>query len=230
MRMRNIVLVAAAAVALVAAGALWWVYASRDALVKQAIERFGPEITGVSVNVKRVKLEPTEGKGAIYGLELGNPPGYKTPRVFTLGEMRLAIDFSTVTSNVVHVKEVVIDAAEITYERGPGGDNLGVIQKQIAAKTGGAAKTDSSPGTKFVIDNLYVRNAKVHFGDTLTLPMPDVHLRDIGKKSNGASAGEVVDLVWDALVKNITNLSARALDAAKEGAKGAVDGVRGLFK
>lgn len=230
MRMRNIVLVGAAAVALVAAGALWWVYASRDALVKQAIERFGPEITGVSVNVKRVKLEPTEGKGAIYGLELGNPPGYKTPRVFTLGEMRLAIDFSTVTSNVVHVKEVVIDAAEITYERGPGGDNLGVIQKQIAAKTGGAAKTDSSPGTKFVIDNLYVRNAKVHFSDTLTLPMPDVHLRDIGKKSNGASAGEVVDLVWDALVKNITNLSARALDAAKEGAKGAVDGVRGLFK
>ena len=230
MKLRNVLLVGTAALALAAAGALWWLYASRNVLLERAIERFGPEITGVSVSVRRVRLEPTEGKGAIYGLELGNPPGYKAPRVFTLGEMRLAIDFSTVTSNVVHVKEIVIDAPVITYERASGTDNFKAIQKHIESKTGAAGKPASSPAKKFVIDNLYVRNARVNFSDTLSLPMPDMHLRDLGKKSNGASAGEIVNLVWDALVQNITSLSARALGAAREGAKSAVESVRGLFK
>ena len=230
MKLRTIVLIGAAAVVLAAAGALWWVYASRDALVKQAIERFGPEITGVSVTVKRVKLEPTQGKGAIYGLEVGNPAGYGAPRAFTLGEMRLAIDFSTVTSEVIHIKEIVIDAPVITYERGPGGNNLEAIQRNIESKTGAPKKADSSPGKKFVIDNLYVRNAKAQFGETLSLPVPDLHLRDVGKQSNGASAGEIVKQVWGSLAGSATNLSSRALEGVKGGAKSAVEGVRGLFK
>jgi hypothetical protein len=226
MKTRNIVLIGVAAVALAAAAALWWVYASRDALVKQAIERYGPQITGVTLTVKSVDFEPAQGKGAITGLQLGNPPGYKSPRAFTLAEMRLAIDFSTITSNVVHLTEVSLDAPVITYERGSGTDNLRVIQKHIDAQ---AAKS-SGPGRKFIIDNLHIRNGRVNFSDTLSLPMPDVHLRDVGKKSNGATVGEIVNQVWDALVQNITSLSARALGAAKEGAGSAVDSVRGLFK
>ena len=230
MRTRNIVLIGAAAVALAAAGALWWVYASRDALVKQAIERYGPSITGVSVTVKSVDFEPAHGKGAITGLQLGNPPGYSSPRAFTLGEMHLEIDFSTLASDVVHLKEVTLNAPVITYERGPGGDNLSAIQKHIEAKTGGSGKTDSSSEKKFVIDNLYVRNAKVQYGESVSLPMPDLHLRDVGKKSNGASSGEIVKEVWTVMTQSATSLASRAAEGVKEGAKSAVEGVRDLFK
>ena len=93
---------------LIAAGGLWWLYASRDALVKRAIEGLGPQVTGVPVTVKRVKLEPAEGRGTITGLEVGNPPGYKSPRALTLGEMRLAIDYSTLTSGVVRIREIAL--------------------------------------------------------------------------------------------------------------------------
>src|SRR5581483_1102710 len=78
-------------VAAAAAGA-WWLYASRDALVKRAIERYGPQVTGVSVKVKDVKIEPLDGSGAISGLELGNPKGFSAPHSLTLGEVRLAVD------------------------------------------------------------------------------------------------------------------------------------------
>jgi hypothetical protein len=78
------------AAAAVAGG--WWLYASRDALVKHAIEGLGPQLTGVPVKVKRVRLEPAEGRGSIGGLEVGNPAGYRAPRALVLGEMRLAID------------------------------------------------------------------------------------------------------------------------------------------
>src|SRR5690242_3018273 len=120
MKIRNLVLLVAALLVLGVGGALWWLYASRDALIKRAIERFGPELTGVSVKVGSVKLEPLDGRGAIRGLSVGNPSGYKTPHALSLGEMRLAVDPASLTSDVVHIREISLEAPSITYERGPG--------------------------------------------------------------------------------------------------------------
>src|SRR5690242_14621485 len=131
MKIRNAVLILVALVVLGLGGALWWLYASRDALIKRAIERYGPEVTGVSVKVGGVKLEPLDGSGAIRSLEIGNPPGYKAPHALSLGEMRLAVEPASLASDVVHVKELSLEAPSITYERGPGGDNLTAIQKHI---------------------------------------------------------------------------------------------------
>ena len=213
------VLLAGLAFLLAVAAGLWWLYASRDALLKRALERFGPEITGVSVSVSRVRLDPAGGKGSIGGLEVGNPAGYKAPTSIALGEIRLAIDYSTITSDVVHVKELLIDAPVVTYERGPGGDNLSVIQKTIGARVGGGAKKSGDAGKKFIIDSLRIQNAKLRYSDTVTLPMPDLHLRDVGKQSRGASADEVVNTVWDALAGSATNVASRAGSAVKEGIK-----------
>src|SRR5689334_20999533 len=129
MKIRNVVFLAVALLVLGLGGALWWLYASRDALIKRAIERYGPELTGVSVKVGAVKLEPMDGTGSIRGLEVGNPRGYEAPRALSLGEMRLAVDPKSLAADVVHVKELSLEAPRITYERGPGGDNLTAIQK-----------------------------------------------------------------------------------------------------
>ncbi len=223
----------AGAVFVAMAGAAWWLYASRDALVKRAIEGFGPQITGVSVNVKRVQLEPAEGRGTISGLEVGNPAGYRAPRALTLGEMRLVIDYSTLTSGVVRIKEISLQGPVVTYEPGAGGDNLTAIQRHIdaqVAKLAGPGSDASSAGRKFIIDNIYVRDAKVQFGDAMGLPMPNVHLRDVGKRSNGASAGEVVKAVWGSVAGGATNVAARAGGAVKAGATSVIQGARSLFK
>src|SRR5258708_37336097 len=105
MRVRTVLLAGSALLLLAAGGTLWWLYASREALIKHAIERYGPDLTGVSVKVKSVKLEPVEGLGAIGGLEIGNPPRLNRPRALTLGEIRLAAGPSTPTPAVVHIKE-----------------------------------------------------------------------------------------------------------------------------
>ena len=75
MKMLKILGVLAALVLAAVAGGAWWLYSSKDALVKAAIEKFGPEITGVAVTVEGVKLDPLEGKGTISGLKVGNPKG-----------------------------------------------------------------------------------------------------------------------------------------------------------
>lgn len=219
MKTRHKVLSALLIVALLAIGGAWWLFASLDGLVKQAIERWGPEITGVSVKVQSVRIEVAEGRGAIRGLVVGNPKGFQSPQALKLAEMRLTLDPASVTKDVVVIRELVLVAPDVTYERGQGSDNMALIQRNVdrwVTKHAGA-KPDAGPGKKFVIENLRIQNGKAHFGTTLSVPMPDLHLRDVGKKSGGASAGEVVKGVWDAMLRSVTGLASRAGSAIKDG-------------
>src|SRR5439155_18682525 len=165
MRVRTVILAVAALAVIALAGGAWRLYASRDALIKRAIEHFGPELTGLTVTVKSVKLEPVEGRGAISGLEIGNTRGFSGANALTLGEMRLAVDPATLTSDVVRIREISLEAPNITYERGAQGDNLSAIQKRIESQLpkskGSAGGKDASPQRKFIVDHVQVRGAKV---------------------------------------------------------------------
>lgn len=219
MKTRHKILSAFLIVALLAIGGAWWLFASLDGLVKQAIERWGPEITGVSIKVQSVRIEAAQGRGAIRGLVVGNPKGFKSPQALKLAEMRLTLDPASVTKDVVVIRELVLVAPEVSYERGQGSDNMTVIQRNVdrwVTKHAGA-KPDAGPGKKFVIENLRIQNGKAQLGTTLSVPMPDLHLREVGKKSGGATAGEVVKGVWDAMLRSVTNLAGRAGSAIKDG-------------
>jgi len=232
MKTRNVMLSVAAVVVLAAAGAAWWLSQSLDGLVKQAINRYGPEIAGVAVQVASVKIEAANGRGSVGGLFVGNPKGFEAPYAMKVGEIRLAVDPASLTKDVVVIRELVLVAPDVFYERGQGSDNLTVIQKNVdawVAQNVGAQKNDA-PGRKYIVEHLRIRNGRAHFGTALSSPMPDLHLRDIGKRSNGASAAEVVKQVWGAMLGSVSNLASRAGSALKQGASGALDSVKKLFK
>ena len=228
MRLRTVILLLLALLVIAAAAGAWWLYASRDALIKRAIEHFGPDLTGVIVRVKAVKFEPVEGSGAISGLEVGNPPGFSTPRALSLGEIRLAVDPGTLTSDVVRIKELTIDSPNITYERGSKADNLTTIQKHIESrlpksKGGEGSKSSDAPQRKFIVDRVVVKNGKVNYGGAVSVGMPDIQLRDLGKKSNGATAAELVDEVWTQMTRSAVSRAPAAIENLR-------DKVKGLFK
>ena len=203
MRVRTVLLLVALALLLAIGGAVWWLYASRDAIIKRGIEHYGPQYAGVSVKVGKVKLDPLDGRGAISGLVVGNPPGFSSASALSLGEVRLAVDPATLTSPVVRVRELVLDAPHVTYERGEKGDNLSAIQKNIESRIprsrGGEKKSERADERRFIVDRVQVRNAKVSYGGALTTSLPDVQFRDLGKKTNGATAGELTEEIWSQL-------------------------------
>src|SRR2546423_15486479 len=90
MSLRAAILGFLAIVILAAVGGAWWLYKSRDALIKRALEHYGPQLTGVPVTVKAVNLEPFDGRRAITGLDLGNPQGLSPPHAGTPREARRA--------------------------------------------------------------------------------------------------------------------------------------------
>jgi len=233
MKSRNVIVSLFLVLFVIAAGGAWWLFMSIDGLVKQAIERWGPEITGVTVKVESVKIEAAAGRGTIRGLVVGNPKGFEAPHALKLGEMRLTLDAASLTKDVVVIKELLLAAPDVVYERGQGSDNLTVIQNSVdawVAGHAGARKPGDGPGRKFVLENVIIKDGKAHLGGALSAPIPDLHLRDVGKKSNGATAGEVVKQVWGAMLKNVGNIASRMGSAIKDGTKSAVEGVKNLFK
>jgi hypothetical protein len=227
MKIRNVVLLVLALLVLAAGGALWWLYASRDAIIKRAIESYGPQVTGVSVKVGSVKLEPLDGRGAIRGLEVGNPKGFKAPRALSLGEMRLALDPASLAADVVHISEVSLEAPSITYERGANGDNLSAIQRHIESYL---PKTAKGPERRFIIDHVQVRKARVSYGGAVDVDVPDLQLRDLGRKAGGATAAEITREIWTAVTRQALAAAPASLRGLQERAKGAVESLKGILK
>jgi hypothetical protein len=228
-------------------GGGWWLYQSRDHLLADAIRDYGPRITGVAVKLGGVHIEPVDGIAALKGLEIGNPPGFKTPRAIELGEVSMRLDVATLTADVVRIQEVRIVAPHVTYERSDAGSNLEVIERNvqvyIAAQTGATPKQQDKAGKKkkLIIDHLYIQGAKADVsaallqGRTLTVPISDIHLQGLGAKSGGETPAEVteqvVNAVKNSVTKSVTMAPATGLvNGIKNGTKAAVDAVKGLFK
>ena len=174
--------------------------------------------------MNEAEVSVTSGHGALRGLSVGNPKGFKTPSAFDLGEISLTFDIGTIRSDPVIIKEIVVSAPQVTYELGPDGSNIDAIKRNVDAytkagqATEGTAKKKTNGGPRFVIENLYVRNGKVDIGSslsdkTMSAPLPDIHLTDIGKQKNGATPGEVTDKIIDALGKSV-NTTVASVDTS----------------
>jgi uncharacterized protein involved in outer membrane biogenesis len=237
---------------LAVAGGGWWVYQSKDALIADAIRSYGPQITGVSVKLGGVKLEPTEGTFVISQLELGNPKGFKTPHALVVQQLQIKLDVGSLTQDAIHIQRITIAQPQVAYEHASGGSNLDVIQRNVEAyiaahSAGGqgagndADKAAGSSQTKIIIDQFSMLGAKADVsaealhGQGVTVTLPDVQIKDIGKKSGGVSpavaTSQAVAGVRQSVMHAVSPLHLDGVvDSLKKGASSVVDKVKGFFK
>jgi uncharacterized protein involved in outer membrane biogenesis len=219
-----------------------------DKGIKAAIETVGPELTQSSVTLSDVDLSLTSGEGRLTGLVIGNPSGFKTPHAFSLGEVFLAIDPESVTTDTIVINSIKIVAPQITYESGKGGTNLDQLQQNVerATGSGGSGNTstsgdDSSPAKKLIIKDLSITDGQLSYSNALlgtkpiSLALPPIHLTGLGESSGGASSAEVIKQILAAINQNAAGVVANsgALkdvgDQIKERAKEKLDGLKGLL-
>ncbi|MBM3539566.1 MAG: hypothetical protein FJX55_17275 [Alphaproteobacteria bacterium] len=231
--LKKILIGVAVLIVLIGVG-VYFLFSNLGAIIEAAIEKYGTAATQATVAVDKVTLSLGEGKGSITGLNVGNPPGFTTPRSFEMGTLNLAIDTGSITANPVVIRDVTILAPKITYERGASGGNLEAIRDNVrkyagaqesAGRAGGSGGgssggTSEQPEKKVIIENLYVRDAQVTIVATnlpalgtrqLSVTLPTVHLRDIGKDKGGATPAEVASRVLGALADEAAKASVAAL-------------------
>lgn len=238
------ILVGLAILALLAGGGIYLAYHSLDLIVKMALEHYGPEVTGASFKVGEVKLSVRDGRGTLRNIEIGNPAGFASPRAARLGEIRVALDPATVTDAVVRLHELAVIAPLITYERGDKATNLDAIQKNIEAyiqRSGGPSDSRAAQAKqgrrKFVIERLVIQGARVTMtnpalrGQGVSFDLPDIDLRDVGKRQGGATASEIGNMVAAVVQQRIAQKVVTHIELLRHGGiEGAVDALKGLLK
>lgn len=225
------------------------------ALIKAAVEKYGTEAFQAKVTLADADISLKNGQGQLKGFVVGNPKGFNTPSALRFGEVKVTLDTARSTKDLIVLKEVVIAAPEATYEFASGGSNFDVLQRnaQAYAKKMGAGgdkkEEKKGEGPKLIIDNLYIRDGKVGVshallkGKQLDVPLPNIHLADIGKEKKGATPDEVAERVMTSISRGAQNAvgtlnidkmlggaAAAAKDAAAGAAKAAGEAAQGATK
>ncbi len=241
------ILIGLAAVAVVVGVGLYMLYSNLGGIVKAAIESYGAEATQAKVTVDSVDLSATSGEGSIAGLFIGNPAGFATPQAVSVGKVQVKVDIGSFGGGPIVIKEIVVTAPKITYERGTGTGNLETLQQNVtryagAGKSPAASKPAGKDEPKVIIENLYVRDGEIAIshtalqGRTLSSALPTIHLKDIGKDKGGATPAEVAERVLGSIMQQATKIASIDLDKAlgqikgvvTDQLKGASDQVKGL--
>jgi hypothetical protein len=231
-------------------------------IVKMAINTYGPKITGTEVKVGDVGISLFSGEAKLEKFFLGNPAGFKSPSAMQVGSIYVQVDENSLTKNTIVIKKVEVVGPEITYEGRGKTDNFRALLANVEKNVpqGESTKKEpekQGPGKKLIIDDLIIRQGKVNLaldipggipgGKQISADLPDIHLRDIGKKTGGSSPAVVAKEIFQTLYAKITapNVIGSLNDqlkklggtvteavggAAQEGVKGATGVVEGAGK
>jgi uncharacterized protein involved in outer membrane biogenesis len=188
-------------------------------IVKKGVETVGSSMTQVTIKLDEVHLSLLAGSASLKGLVVGNPQGYQTPQAISATTIAVGVNPLSVFSDKIVLRSIYLEAPEITFEGGLGGNNLSQIIANINAtsKNGGPVATNAAApaqsSKKFEVDDLLITHAKVNVnltdlgGKKMTLDLPPIHLTNLGKNPEGITA---TDLSRNAL-KAILSATVKAI-------------------
>ena len=211
--------------------------------IKTIVKNVGPKFTGTEMSLKGVSFSPFSGRCKIKGLIIGNPENFKTESAIKLGSFYMDISLTSLLSDTIIIEEIYINAPEITYEHSLShGTNIGSIIDNIKKadpkeeeKDAVTTKSKKKSSKKIVIDYFIIEDAKINLSTTLlngnsfSIPMPTIELRDIGKEKEGASIEEVLALITDKLNTTIINTVSDSSKLVKTGSDNVLDSIKGFF-
>ena len=230
--MKKILLVAGiAALVLVVAGIIV-AAVFLDDIVKKSVETVGPQITKVPITLNEVHIGLVTGSAKVKGLVVGNPAGYQTPYAISVGLAEVGVNPVSILSDKIIIRSIHVKSPEIAFEGNPLGKiNLGDIMDNVnaVARSGGPPSTNTTaktgakkPAQKIEVDDFLITGAQVHVsvtgmgGKEMTLPLPDIHLANLGKGGDGLTPTDLTRAVMSAITAaTIKAVASAATDLGK---------------
>jgi hypothetical protein len=184
-----------------------------------AVKNTVPKFTGCLASLGGASFKILSGELQINDLILANPEGYHTDSAFKIGTLRIKINLMSLLSDTVEIEDILVNRMQITYEAALT-SNIGKIKENIHNATKKEKSETTSPDAEKPTKNakhIYIKEIKVLNGEVrmslkgigglaMPVPLPNIVLRDIGKKEEGVSFAETLDVFVSELLFSVRNI------------------------
>ncbi|MBN1931490.1 MAG: hypothetical protein JW786_07775 [Desulfobacterales bacterium] len=186
-------------------------------IIKNGVNTYGPQMTKTELRLKDVDISIFSGQATLKDFYMGNPKGFKSSQAVSVKSLYVDMDEKSLLGDPVIINKIEVVGPEITYEKIRGTDNFQTILNNIKKSSGATEPSKKETavkqggGKKLLIQNFIVREGKVNLavsmvgGKTISAPLPDIHLKDVGKEKGGATPSEAFEKIFSSLYKQITS-------------------------
>ena len=223
-------------VVIVVAGAYFYV----DTIAKKAIEQGGEMALGVSTNLDNVHISLFGGEASLSGLQIANPPGFKSQVFMGLGQGDVAISLGSLMGDTVKIPRVQLSNIRINVEQSGKKNNVEPIlarAKSMGGKKGKAAPQPvAKKDKKFIVEYFSLEDVQINASldflgqvSKVNLVLPKIELRNLGVEENGLPMPELVQKVVQAILSAAQNSSGQlspALAKLLAGELGGLDDIK----
>ncbi len=241
------VLIGLGVVILVAGVGVWQLFANLDAIVAGIIQSAGTEAVGTDVRVSSVKLDLKNGKATISGLTIRNPKGYTDKYIFSMDDISVGIDVSSLNKNPIVINEILVRQPKVIYELNKDNvSNMDALLKNMKSKESSDKKpaetNESGEEIKLIIKkfrfdggDLVIKTAAAP-DKNIEQKLPVIAMNNIGASKGGATVNEIAtELVKKVVSQAVKSALKSGVNRALEKEKGnllnkAGDSIKGLFK
>jgi len=199
-------------------------------IVRSSVNAAGPAILGVPVSLSNVAVKPLRGRVELGGLQIGNPPGFKSERLFELEHLSLHAPLTALLRDPATVEEIVIRGVQVTYETSGRRSNLGALMEGLSRGRTSAPPAATTPpaaaskGRGVVIRHVVLEDIRLKFAATFTagqgivLPLDRIELTNLGGEQNPLTIASAIAEVLTALASGVgRGVAASAGDLARQG-------------
>jgi hypothetical protein len=215
----KIVLVLVLLVAVVIGAGALYVASHVNSLAKKGIESGGTYALGVQTTVQDVSLSIMKGELEIEHLKVANPAGFAAPHFLDLKDGDLAVNLSSLQSDVIEVPTLHLSGIDVNLERKDGNANYKAILDNLQKLRSGSSSSSSS-SKKLIIRDLQIIGIRVHadmlggskpLGQVvgavtkLDVPIEKIQLTDVGRtgagvKGTGVTVEELTSIIVQAVL------------------------------
>ena len=110
--------------------------------VTAVANKVAPEYTGTPFTLDGVGINPYTGKYRVTKLNLGNPQGYPVPTAFSVSNVYVDVEMSSLFSDTIHIREITINDTYVSYVSNEGTNNFEWIGAHVESKIGAKEKPE----------------------------------------------------------------------------------------
>jgi len=196
-------------IALLVGAGLFYLVSNLDSMVKQGIESNGTEALGTAVRVDSVSIDLTAGVATLSGFSIANPEGFSNQDMVRFDELRVAIDLSSLRSDVIRITSINTVNPYVLYELQGAQSNIDVIRARFPAQES-APETEAGPQPVIGLDAVTISGIQASLQSNLLPTAVNVNLGDVELPAAEGTPPELAKQVARPLITQLARNAAVA--------------------